>query len=90
MEAIKMDTTQDLMSTLKWSELAQIESYLDLPMDEWAQTTSKAKLAMAIQWMMVKRNNPSFTIEEAENMTITELSELSGMDVAVPKEDTSA
>jgi hypothetical protein len=84
-----METT-DLMSTLKWAELASIEEYLDLPMDEWANTSSKAKLAFAMQYMMAKRNNPSLTIEQAEEMSITQLTELSGMDVTVPKEVPSA
>lgn len=84
-----METT-DLMSTLKWAELATIEQYLDLPMDEWANTSSKAKLAFAMQFMMAKRNNPSLTIEQAEGMSIKELTELSGMDVEVPKEGPSA
>jgi hypothetical protein len=78
------------MSTLKWAELASIEEYLDLPMDEWANTSSKAKLAFAMQYMMAKRNNPSLTIEQAEEMSITQLTELSGMDVTVPKEVPSA
>jgi hypothetical protein len=80
----------DLMSTLKWKELAEIETYLGLPMDEWDQSTSKAKLAFAMQYMMAKRNNPSLTIEDAEGLTITELSDLSGMDITVPKEVPSA
>ena len=80
----------DLMSILKWKELAEIEEYLDMPMDEWQESPSKAKLAFAMQYMMAKRNNPSLTIEAAEAMTINELSEASGMDVTVPKEDTSA
>lgn len=78
------------MSTLKWKELAEIETYLGLPMDEWDQSTSKAKLAFAMQYMMAKRNNPSLTIEDAEGLTITELSDLSGMDITVPKEVPSA
>lgn len=78
------------MSTMKWKELAEIETYLDLPMDEWDQSPSKAKLAFAMQYMMAKRNNSSLTIEEAEAMTITQLSGLSGMDITVPKEETSA
>lgn len=80
----------DLMSTMKWKELAEIEQYLELPMDEWEQSPSKAKLAFAMQYMMAKRNNPGLTIDQAEAMTINELSEASGMDVVVPKEDTSA
>jgi hypothetical protein len=79
----------DLLSILKWSELAEIENYLDTPMDEWETTKSKAKLAFAMQYMLAKRNNTGLTIEQAETMTIKELSELSGTDVAVPKADTS-
>jgi len=80
----------DLMATLKWKELAEIEEYLDLPMDEWDQSTSKAKLSFAMQYMMAKRNNTGLTIEQAEAMTIKELSEAAGMDLTVPKEETSA
>ena len=83
-----MDT--DLMSTLKWKELAEVETYLDMPMDEWTDSKSKAKLAFAMQYIMAKRNNPSLTIGEAEEMTITQLSEISGMDMSDPKEVTSA
>jgi hypothetical protein len=39
---------------------------------------------------MAKRNNTGLTMVEAEAMTIEELTTLSGLDVAVPKEDTSA
>jgi hypothetical protein len=80
----------DLMSTLKWKELAEIEEYLGIPMDEWDNCPSKAKLAFAMQYMMAKRNNTGLTMVEAEAMTIEELTTLSGLDVAVPKEDTSA
>lgn len=81
---------QDLMSTLKWKELAEVEEYLDLPMDEWTDSKSKAKLAFAMQYMMAKRTNPGLTIEQAEGMSITELSEVSGMSMTDPKEVTSA
>lgn len=81
---------EDLMSTLKWKELAEVEAYLDLPMDEWTESKSKAKLAFAMQYMVAKRNNPSLTIEAAEAMTISELSEASGMNISDPKEVTSA
>jgi hypothetical protein len=80
----------DLMATMKWKELAEIEAYLELPMDEWEQSPSKAKLAFAMQYMMAKRNNPGLTIDQAEAMTINQLSEASGMDVIVPKEEPSA
>jgi len=76
----------DLMNTLKWKELAEVEEYLDLPMDEWTEGKSKAKLAFAMQYMMAKRTNPSLTIEDAENMSIQELTDLAGVEFTVPKE----
>lgn len=84
-----METT-DLMSVMKWKELAEVEEYLDTPMDEWAQLKSKAKLSFAMQYIMAKRNNEGLTIGEAEKMSIAELTELSQMDVIVPKEGISA
>ena len=80
----------DLMDTLKWSELAQVEEYLDTPMDQWESIGSKAKLAFAMQYMMAKRNNPSLTIEDAEAMTINQLTDIAGVEVELPKEGTSA
>jgi hypothetical protein len=77
---------QDLMSTLKWKELAEIEEYLDLPMDEWTESKSKSKLAFAMQYMMAKRNNPSLTMVEAEEMSIKELTDLAGVEFTDPKE----
>lgn len=80
----------DLMTTLKWSELAEVEEYLDLPMDEWQNSSSKAKLSFAIQYIMAKRNNPNLTMEEAEKLTIKELGDMAGVEIAVPKEVTQA
>lgn len=77
------------MSTLKWSELAEVEEYLDLPMDEWQNAGSKAKLSFAIQYIMAKRNNPELTMEEAEKLTIKELGDMAGVEIA-PKEGTVA
>lgn len=76
----------DLMNTLKWKELAEVEEYLDLPMDEWTESKSKSKLAFAMQYMMAKRTNPSLTIGEAEEMSIQQLTELAGVEFTVPKE----
>lgn len=76
----------DLMKTLKWKELAEVEEYLDLPMDEWTKSKSQAKLAFAMQYMMAKRTNQSLTIEDAENMSIQELTDLAGVEFTVPKE----
>jgi len=76
----------DLMSTLKWKELAEVEEYLDLPMDEWTESKSKSKLAFAMQYMMAKRTNPGLTMVEAEEMSIQQLTDLAGVDFYVPKE----
>ena len=76
----------DLMNTLKWKELAEVEEYLDLPMDEWTESKSKSKLAFAMQYMMAKRNNPALTIGEAEEMSIQQLTDLAGVEFTVPKE----
>lgn len=76
----------ELMSILKWKELAEVEEYLDLPMDEWTESKSKSKLAFAMQYMMAKRNNPGLTIGEAEEMSIQKLTELAGVEFTVPKE----
>jgi hypothetical protein len=76
----------DLMNTLKWKELAEVEEYLDTPMDEWTESKSKAKLAFAMQYMMAKRNNSALTIEDAENMSIQELNDLAGVEFTSPKE----
>jgi len=76
----------DLMNTLKWKELAEVEEYLDLPRDEWTESKSKSKLAFAMQYMMAKRNNPSLTMGEAEEMSIQQLTDLAGVEFTVPKE----
>jgi hypothetical protein len=55
-------------------------------MDEWTEGKSKAKLAFAMQYMMAKRTNTSLTIEDAENMSIQELTELAGVEFTDPKE----
>lgn len=78
----------DLMATLRWSELAEVEEYLDLPMDEWQNAPSKAKLSFAIQYIMAKRVNPNLTIEEADKLTIKELGDMAGVEINVPKEVT--
>lgn len=76
----------DLMSTLKWKELTEIEEYLDLPMDEWTDAKSKSKLAFAMSYVMAKRTNPSLTMVQAEEMSIQELADLAGVEFTDPKE----
>lgn len=76
----------EMMSFLKWKELAEVEEYLDLPMDEWAESRSKSKLAFAMQYIMAKRNNTGLTMEQAQEMSIKQLTELAGVEFTVPKE----
>jgi hypothetical protein len=66
----------DLMSNLKWSELATVEETLGAPMDEWEDYPSKAKLSFALQFILAKRNKPELTKEEAEEMSIAQLTAL--------------
>ena len=76
----------DLMNNLKWKELAEIEDYLDLPMDQWTESKSKSRLAFAMQYMMAKRNNTGLTIRQAEEMSIQQLTDLAGVEFTSPKE----
>lgn len=84
-----METT-DMLSFLKWKELAEVEKFLDTPMDQWQDITSKADLTFAIQYVMAKRNNPELTMEVASEMSIRELTDLAGVEINVPKEESIA
>lgn len=78
--------SNDIMKDLKWSEIAEIEEYLDTPMDEWMDLRSKAKLSFSLQYLIAKRKDPELTMEAAEKLTISELSDLAGIEVMLPKE----
>lgn len=67
----------DLMTDLKWSELATVEEIMGAPMDEWEALPSKAKLSFALQFILAKKNKPELTLEEAEQMSISQLTALS-------------
>jgi hypothetical protein len=82
-----MENMENFHKTLKWKELAELEDYLDAPMDEWNNLKSKAKLAFAMQYIIAKRNNPSLTIGDAEGLTIEELGNLAGLNMIVPEEN---
>lgn len=75
----------DLLSTLKWKELTEVEEYLGLPMDEWQEAKSKSKLAFVMQYILAKRTNPDLTIEAAGDLSIAALTELSGVEIKDPK-----
>ena len=81
-----MNNTGDLMQMLRWSELAEIEDFLGVPMDQWEAAPSKAKLAMGIQYILAKRTKPELTLEDCQQMTIQELTDLAGVEVVDPKD----
>jgi len=78
----------DFMQNLKWKELAEVEDYVGIGMDDWTEKASKAKLAFAMQYLMAKRKKPELKITDAENLTIKELADLAGVEIS-PKEVTS-
>ena len=53
------------MQNLKWVELAEIEDYVGVSMDEWTENASKAKLAFAMQYLMAKRKKTDLTLKDA-------------------------
>jgi hypothetical protein len=67
----------DLMSDLKWSELSEAEEIMGCPMDEWEALPGKAKLSFTLQFILAKKNKPELTVEEAEQMSISQLTALS-------------
>lgn len=79
---------EEFMQNLKWSELSEIETYMGCSMDEWANSSQKARLAFCMQYLMAKRIKPDLTITEAEQMTIKALTDLAGVQIS-PKEVTS-
>ena len=63
----------ELLNELTWKELSEVEGLSGLAMDEWETADKKANLLMVLQFVMAKRNKPELTIEEVENMTVTQL-----------------
>lgn len=65
------------VSNLKMKDLAEVEKISGFNMDEW-ETCPKAKLTMAIAYVVAKKQRPEITIEEIEEMGIEEMQSLVG------------
>lgn len=62
------------MSKLTLGEIAQIEDISGLPVSALADDDKpKAKSLIALAYVMTKRTNPQFTINEAEALTMEDL-----------------
>jgi hypothetical protein len=62
-------------------EIAEIEDYAQLPFsDIGEERLGVIKLRIALAWVMKRRNNPDFTIAQAEKITPAEFAELFGDD----------
>ena len=75
------------VSKFKMKDLAEVEQLTGLNMDEW-ESGSKVKLTMALAFVAGKKTNPELTWEQVEDMTVEEMTLLTGEDV-VPKAITS-
>lgn len=81
-----LEEQNNIMQSLKWKELSEIEEYVGTPMDEWAESGNKTKLAFATYYIIAKKKNPELTMEAAENLTVQQLIELAGVEFSLPKE----
>lgn len=68
------------IGNLKMKDLAEVEQLTGLNMDEW-ETGSKVKLTMAIGLVMGRKTQPDLTWEQVENMSVDELTFLTGTEL---------
>jgi hypothetical protein len=62
-------------------EIAEIEDYAQLPFSDIAlEKVGVIRLRIALAWVMKRREDPSFTIAQAELLTPTDLTDLFGAD----------
>jgi hypothetical protein len=62
-------------------EIAQIEDYAGLPFsDIGEERIGVIKLRIALAWVMKRRENPEFSIADAEKLTPNDFAELFGDD----------
>jgi hypothetical protein len=62
-------------------EIAEIEDYAGLPFSEIGEERiGVIKLRIALAWVMKRRDNPQFSIAEAEKLTPNDFAELFGDD----------
>ncbi|MFE9026229.1 hypothetical protein ACFYOA_08195 [Streptomyces iakyrus] len=59
------------MDSLTIGEIIEIEEILDGPLDAMAKAgAKKGKLILAMAYVVKKRDNPEFTVKDAENLKI--------------------
>tara|TARA_R110000868_G_C10862857_1_gene761640 strand:- start:1258 stop:1488 length:231 start_codon:yes stop_codon:yes gene_type:complete len=62
-------------------EIAEIEDYAQLPFSDIAEDRiGVIKLRIALAWVMKRRENPKYTIAEAEKLTPGDFAQLFGDD----------
>lgn len=60
------------LEDLSVQEIEDIEEYLDMPMDEMFKAGARrGKVLRAIGWIVKRREDPSFTIEDAGSLKIS-------------------
>ncbi|MGW6313822.1 hypothetical protein [Streptomyces sp. NPDC055099] len=59
------------MDSLTVGEICEIEEIIDGPLDSMAKAgTKKGKLILAMAYVVKKRTNPEFTLDDAKNLRI--------------------
>jgi hypothetical protein len=67
-------------------EIAEIEDYAQLPFaDIGVEKIGVIKLRIALAWIIKRRDNPAFTIADAEKLTPGDFAELFGDDDSTKK-----
>lgn len=67
-------------------EIAEIENYAELPFSDIGEDRiGVIKLRIAFAWIVKRRDNPAFTIADAEKLTPGEFAELFGADDSTKK-----
>lgn len=70
-----------IYKSLKMSELGLVESKSGMGIGSMSDMNlPKAALLTAMAWIVRKRENPTFTYEQAEDLTQSEVNEILGMD----------
>lgn len=58
-------------------EIAEIEDYAGLPFSEIGEEkVGVIKLRIGLAWVLKRRNDPTFTVKDAEKLTTTEMAAL--------------
>lgn len=64
------------IDSLTIGELCDLEEVSGLSFDQMNFNKLTGKMALAIAWILEKRNNPKFTLSEAKNMKVIDLTAL--------------